>query len=83
MNRWLCFFYTGNENDVCVIDFATLGASPQDFDDEIKDALQEAGLSIDAPCLNGFFDISDINDDALTCVVGGITCTQLKTVRIA
>jgi Glu-tRNA(Gln) amidotransferase subunit E-like FAD-binding protein len=61
MNRWLCFFYNGVENSVCLIDFDKLAATPISHEDEIKEAIQES-LEVDHVLVNGFVDISDIND---------------------
>lgn len=62
MNRWLCFFYNGNENQACILLFSTMGATPATHEEDVRDAIQAAGLSIEMPAINGCVDISDIND---------------------
>jgi hypothetical protein len=81
MNHWLCFFYNGTENSVCLIDFDRLAATPISHEDEIKEAIIEDGLSIVSPCFNGFVDVSDIANEPLGIVIDGLEM-QIRTVRI-
>jgi hypothetical protein len=81
MNRWLCFFYDGNANCVCLIVFNTLASTPISHEDDIREAIIEDGLSIVSPCFNGFVDVSDIANEPLGIVIDGLEM-QIRTVRI-
>lgn len=82
MNRWLCFYYDGNQNRVVILDLGQLGRTPAAYEDEIDEALMSALQLNETPMLNAFVDVSDLQDDAITVVVDGETITQFLTVRL-